>query len=153
MQRFTTIAHALRRADAGQAIAEMAVIAPLLLLLLIGLVEVGRFANFSILVGNAAHAGVQYGSQNLVTAADNAGMQNAALADAQNVAGLTATATHFCKCSDGSASTCLPTDCAASHRLLYVQVDTTGTFPSLLHYPGVLGSLQINGHATMRAAQ
>ena len=152
MRAATKIARALS-ADKGQALAEMAIIAPLLLLLLIGLVEVGRYANFSILVSNAARAGVQYGAQNLVTAADNTGMQNAATADAQNIAGLTAAATHVCKCADGSASTCLPTDCSASHRLVYVQVDTTGTFASLLHFAGIAPSLTITGHAVMRAAQ
>jgi Flp pilus assembly protein TadG len=145
--------NALRAADTGQAIAELAVITPLLILLLIGLVEVGRFAEFSILVSNAARAGVQYGAQNLVTAADNTAMQNAATADAQNVSGLTATATSFCKCADGTTSTCQPTDCSSSHRLVYVQVDTTGTLQSLLHLPGIPGSLTIAGRAVMRVNQ
>jgi Flp pilus assembly protein TadG len=153
MRLATTFGRAMRSVDKGQALAEVAVIVPLLVLLLIGLIEVGRYANFSILVSNAARAGVQYGAQNLVTAADNAAMQNAATADAQNLAGLTATATHFCKCSDGSASTCQPADCASSHRLVYVQVDTAGTFASLLNFGGIVPSLTIRGHAVMRAAQ
>jgi Flp pilus assembly protein TadG len=151
--RRAPFARAIRSADAGQALAEVAVIVPLLVLLLIGLIEVGRYANFSILVSNAARAGVQYGAQNLVTVADNVAMQNAATADAQNIAGLTATATHFCKCSDGTASTCLPGDCSSSHRLVYVQVDTTGTFASLLNFGGIVPSLTVAGHAVMRAAQ
>ena len=151
--RLALLWRATRSADPGQALAEVAVIVPLLVLLLIGLIEVGRYANFSILVRNAARAGVQYGAQNLVTAADNTAMQNAATADAQNIAGLTATATHFCKCSDGSASTCLPADCASSHRLVYVQVDTTGTFSSLLNFGGIVPTLTVAGRAVMRAAQ
>jgi Flp pilus assembly protein TadG len=137
----------------GQAIAELALIAPLLILLLIGLVEVGRFADLSIMVGNAARAGVQYGAQNLVTAADTTGMQNAATADAQNVAGITATASSFCKCADGSASTCQPTDCSANHRLTYVTVTTTGTFTSLIHFAKIQPSITIGGSATMRVAE
>jgi Flp pilus assembly protein TadG len=137
----------------GQAIAELAVIAPLLILLLIGLVEVGRFADLSIMVGNAARAGVQYGAQNLVTAADTTGMQNAATADAQNVAGITATASSFCKCADGSASTCQPTDCSANHRLTYVTVTTSGTFTSLVHFAKIQPSITIGSSATMRVAQ
>lgn len=131
----------------------MTIVAPLLLLLLIGIVEVARYANFAIMVGNAARAGVQYGAANLVAAADSAGMQSAALADGQNITGLTATASHFCQCSDGSASTCLPTDCAASHRLVYVHVNTAGTFPSLVHFWGLPQSYSVNGQATMRVAQ
>jgi Flp pilus assembly protein TadG len=151
--RLTGILRALGAADRGQAIAEMAVIAPLLLLLLIGLVELGRFAQLSILVGNAARAGVQYGAQNDVTALDNTGMQNAAAADAQNVSGLTALASHFCKCADGTTSTCQPSDCAASHRLVYVQVDVTGSFQSLVHYGRVIPSLTIPGRAVLRVSQ
>lgn len=143
----------LRSSSRGQALAEMALIAPLLLLLLVGLIEVGRYANFSIIVSNAARAGVQYGAQNLVTAADNVGMQNAATADANLGATMTATGSHICKCADGSASTCLATDCASSHRLVYVQVDTAATFTSMLHVANIVPSFQIRGHAVMRAAQ
>lgn len=133
--------------------AELALIAPLMAVLLVGLVEVGRYANFSVVVSNAARAGAQYGAQNLVTANDAAAMANAAQADAQNLAGLTATGSHFCTCANGATSTCQSTDCAGSHRLLYVQVDTSDTFSSLLHLPGMLNSLQIKGHSVMRVAQ
>jgi Flp pilus assembly protein TadG len=146
------LAGALRSADRGQAIAELALVAPLVLILLIGAAEVARYANFSILVSNAARAGVQYGAQNLVTAADNAGMQSAAQADAQDPS-MTATASSFCTCANGNASTCQATDCPNSHRLVYVKVDTSETYQSMLHYPGITPSLQIKGHAVMRVVQ
>ncbi len=147
---------ALRSADKGSALAEMAIIAPLLVLLLIGLMEVGRFGNYTILVGNAARAGVQYGAQNLITAADIAGMQTSALNDGQNVTGLTAAASNRCECADGTASQCLPTDCPNSHRIVFVQVITTGTMPSLTNYAGLPDSLRtitVTGKAIMRVAQ
>ena len=102
---------------------ELALSLPLLLMMFLVVVETGRAFYIAISVANAARAGVQYGSQNLSTAADNAGMQSAATNDAPNITGMTAVATHFCKCSDGTASTCLATDCAGSHRLLYTQGD------------------------------
>ncbi len=153
MRRTAGIARALCSADRGQAFAEMAVITPLLLLLLIGLVEIGRYAQLSIIVGNAARAGVSYGAQSLVAANDNTGMQNTATADAQNDPNITAAGSHFCKCADGTASTCLPTDCAANHRLVYVQVDVTGTFTSLLRWPGFRPALTIPSRAVMRVTQ
>jgi hypothetical protein len=143
----------LASADSGSAIAELAIISPLLVLMLIGLIEVGRFAQYSIVVGNAARAGVQYGAQDLGTADDLTGMQNAAKNDGQNVGGLSATATRFCRCADGSASTCQPTDCANNHRLVFVQVDATGTFQSILHVPGIPGSQTVTSTAIMRVAQ
>ena len=49
-------------------------ITPLLLLLLIGVIEFGRFAYLGILVGNAARAGAAYGAQSLAQSADTAGI-------------------------------------------------------------------------------
>jgi Flp pilus assembly protein TadG len=131
----------------------MAIVAPLLVLLLFGIVEVGRYAQFSIVVSNAARAGVQYGAQNLVTASDLSGMQTAALNDGQNLAQIEAIAKQYCTCADGTSSTCAPADCATSHRLVFVQVDTTGTFTSLIHYPGLPSGQTITSRAIMRVAQ
>jgi Flp pilus assembly protein TadG len=142
--------------DDGAALTEIVIVLPLLVLLLIALVEVGRYGNYMIVVGNAARAGVQYGAQNLVTAANLTAMQNSALNDAQGVSGITATASNYCECADGSASTCLPTDCSTSHRIVYVQVLTTGTMPSLTNFSGLPASLKtitVQGKAVMRVAQ
>jgi Flp pilus assembly protein TadG len=143
----------LARAENGSAIAEMAIIVPMILILLIGLTEVGRYAQYSILVSGAARAGVQYGAQNLVTAADLSGMRTAALNDGQNAPGLSATATSYCSCADGTASTCLAADCPGSHRLVFVQVDSTGTIQSLLHVPYLPTSQTVTSRAIMRVAQ
>lgn len=144
---------AILRTDAGQSLVEFAILTPVVLLLLVGAIEIGRLAYLSILVNNAARAGVSYGAQNLATAADNTGMQTAALNDGQNIAGLTAVASHYCTCADGSSASCLATDCAGSHRLVYVQVNTTGLFRSLMGYPGFPASYTVNGKAVMRVAQ
>lgn len=139
--------------ERGQNILEFAFFVPVILLLLVGAIEIGRLAYLSILVNNAAHAGVQYGAQSLATASDNTGMQNAALNDGQNISGLTAAASHYCSCADGSSSSCQATDCAGSHRLVYVQVNTTGQFHSLFAYPGLPSSYTVTGEAVMRVAQ
>ena len=86
----------------GQASVELALSVPLLLMMFLVVVETGRAFYIAISLSNAARAGVQYGSQNLTTAGDNAGMQAAAANDAPNLVAMTATATHFCVCSDGS---------------------------------------------------
>ncbi|GAC1533843.1 MAG: hypothetical protein NVS2B17_02040 [Candidatus Velthaea sp.] len=142
------------RDEGGAAAVEIGAIAPILILMCFGIVEIARYENFSIMTVNAARAGVQYGAQNLVTAVDNAGMQTAALADAQNIAGLTATAKHYCQCSDGSTSACLASDCPAPlHRIVWVQVDTTGAFNSLLNFPGLPANITVGGTAIMRNLQ
>lgn len=142
-----------RENESGLAMVEFAIVAPVMILLLVGLVEFGRFAYFSIIVGNAARAGAQYGAQNLVVANDAAGMENAALADGQNISGLTAVATHLCQCADGTASSCLGSDCPGSHRIAYVQVTATGTFSSLFRYPGLPATFNVSNTVEMRVAQ
>jgi Flp pilus assembly protein TadG len=141
------------KSELGQALVELALVFPVLLLLLVGAAEFGLLAYTAIEVSNAAHAGVQYGAQNHATASDNAGMQAAALDDGPNVPGLAATATHFCGCADGAASTCLATDCAGSRILEYVQVNTTATVNPGLSYPGMAKTFTLSGQAIMRVEQ
>lgn len=145
-------------AQAGVALVEFALVVPLLMLLLLGGIETGRFAYFSILVGNAARAGVQYGSQSLLTAGDSAGMKAAAEADGQNVPGLTATSAGLvCSCWNGTAASALP-DCTpgscplGSHRVVYVQVTVTGTMNPLFQYPGLPSSYAVTRQAIMRVS-
>jgi Flp pilus assembly protein TadG len=134
----------------------MALLLPLLLLL--GTIEFGRVAYFSILVSNAAHAGAHYGAQSRASAADNAGMVQAALNDGQNFSGLSATASHSCVCSNGSATppaapNCALSDCSPGQRLtVYVQVNTRATVAPLFRYPGFPTSFNLTGQAIMRAA-
>jgi len=67
-----------RRVDcqSGQSLMEFAIILPLLLLLLVGVIEIGRYAYASILVGNAARAGAAFGAQDHFTAGNPNGKEN-----------------------------------------------------------------------------
>lgn len=149
-----------RRRERGLALVELALVTPLLMLLLIGIIEIGRYAYFGILVGNAARAGVQYGAQNLGTALDTAGMENAALADGQNVTGLTAASpapSAFCQCYNGSTTTtlaCSQSTCPLTgyHRNVYVQVTANGNFTPLFNYPGLPTTLTVSRTAIMRVS-
>lgn len=141
------------RIDAGQALVELALMFPLFILMLVGAAEFGRLAFAGIEVSNAARAGVQYGAQSTVMASDNAGMQQAAVQDAANLAGLTATASHFCACSNGGGSTCEPTDCAGARIIEYVEVHTSATIDPLFYYPGLPKKFTLQGQATMRVAE
>lgn len=144
------------RKSAGAAMAELVAVAPLLLLLLLGLIQAGDAGDFAIKVGNAARAGVQYGAQNHATAADLTGMQTAATNDA-NTAGVSAVASYFCRCEDLAASTCGQAGaCSSTHQNLYVQVVTTGTMPTLINsslLPAGLRTITITQTAVMRVAQ
>ena len=75
MRKSRWIARHRGRIRRGQASVELALSLPLLLMMFLVVVETGRAFYIAISVANAARAGVQYGAQNLSTAADNAGMQ------------------------------------------------------------------------------
>src|SRR6185437_13532284 len=97
--------------ERGQALIELA--APVLAMMLFGSMEIAKVIYASVEVSDAALAGVQYGTRNPIAAGDPSGIQNAAAADAPDLA-LIANSSLACTCSDGSASTCQPTDCPYS---------------------------------------
>jgi Flp pilus assembly protein TadG len=142
--------------ERGTSVLEMALLTPVLLLLLLGIIDMGRYAELSIVVANAAHAGAQYGAQNLATAVDNTGIQNAAVSDAQNV--LTpsqVSSSVLCGCTGGAGlGPSCPANCGVSgHQLVYVEVTTTGTFNALFRYPGIPSSITVSRMAQMRVAE
>jgi Flp pilus assembly protein TadG len=144
----------LFRSQAGTSMVEFALVAPVLIFLLIGLIEVGRYTYFGILAANAARAGVQYGAQSLYTAQDITGMTNAAVGDAQNLPNWTAsnggiTANYLCSQNGSVASPCV-TATPAAGTVYYVKVTVTGTFKSLLNYPGIPNGVPISASAMMR---
>jgi len=145
-----------RRGTSGAAMSELVVIAPLLLLVLLGLVEAGRAGNLALTVAGAARAGVQYGAQNHTTAADTSGMQTAATNDA-NLTGISAVASSYCQCEDLSASVCGQSGaCSTNHQNTYVKLVVTGTETSLFDYaplPAGLRNVTIHTTAIMRVAQ
>jgi TadE-like protein len=72
------------RAQKGQTLVEMAILVPIVLLLLIGVIEIGRYTYIGILVGNAARAGGEYAIQGSNTANYAPGIILAAKTDFKN---------------------------------------------------------------------
>lgn len=132
---------------------EFAILAPVFIFLLIGVIEVGRYAYLGILAANAARAGVQYGAQNTTTAAQTNAIKAAALQDGENLSTWIITPTTLC-----SVNGATPTAAACSgsgvpvNTIYYVQVQVTGTFTSLLSYPGIPNHIPISGSSIMRVA-
>jgi Flp pilus assembly protein TadG len=164
-QQARSLAAALRRSarsESGDSLVEMALLLPILTMLLLGTVDLGRMAYMSIEVSNAARAGVQYGQQNSSTWSNVTGMQTAATNDATDLVGatkgnLTAVATYWCQCSDGTTVTpnCFPgtPSCATTHRVDYVKVVTTATYKPWFPCPGIPSSMSLTSQAVMRAGQ
>jgi Flp pilus assembly protein TadG len=148
--------------QSGQSLVELALLTPILLLLIIGIVEMGRYAYLSIVLGNAAESGALYGAQNLANSADTTGIKAAAqndYNDGQSLSGLKVDSTTTCGCdSSGTTATASCTaatagTCAAGHWVVMVQVTATGNFKSLFSYPGIPTPLTVVRTVTMRVKQ
>src|ERR1700733_3573620 len=134
----------------GQTVVEMALLLPVLLTLMIGLIEIGRYAYFDILISNAARAGAQYGAQSLIQAADKNGIQAAAQSDGLDT--MTITSSQQCTCVAGTLGGC-PAGGVCAQPLVYVQVTATENFNSLFNYPGLPHSMTLASTTTMRVSQ
>lgn len=146
-----TSSRALREQN-GAGVVELALLTPVLLVLLVGAVDMGQACYAAIEVSGAANAGAEYGTQNPT---DTSGMQDAALLDASNLSGLTATATWGCECSDGSSASvsCATTPSCSANSVRYVQVVTSMTYVPVLRFPGVPSTLTLKGSARLRVAE
>jgi Flp pilus assembly protein TadG len=155
------------RSPSGQSLLEVALLLPMLLALLLGVIEMGRYAYISILVGGAARAGASYGAQNLVQSVDTAGIQTAADNDfqsnGQSTASLTVVSSTSCGCDSGGTITGFPCSTITNgnagsctlpaHWVVMVSVTASGTFNSLFNYPGIPNTLTVSNTATFRVAQ
>ncbi|MBV9333926.1 MAG: pilus assembly protein [Candidatus Eremiobacteraeota bacterium] len=143
----------MRRDDSGTSLIEFALTAPLMCLLLIGIIEIGRFTFFAILASSAARAGAQYASQNLGTAINSAQIQSAAKQDGQNLPNWIVTATALCSTNGAAPVPCNAAGTAPPQNVVYfVKVQVAGTFTSLLTYPGLPPSVPVSGSAVMRVS-
>jgi Flp pilus assembly protein TadG len=143
----------MRRDESGTSLIEFALTAPFMCLLLIGIIEIGRFTFFAILAANAARAGAQYASQNLGTAINVAQIQSAAKQDGQNLSNWTVTASALCSTGGSVPVPCNAAGTAPPQNIVYyVKVQVAGTFTSLLTYPGLPHSLPISGSTVMRVS-
>ena len=139
--------------EVGSALVEFCLTMPVLTALIVGAAELGWMTYASVEVTNAARAAVSYGCQTSTTAADTAGIQNTAAADAPDVTLGTTTVSTSCICSDGSASTCKPTDCSSSNIETILTVDTQATVNPFVHLPGLPASFTLHGQAVQKVLQ
>ncbi len=141
-----------RGGEAGQALVELALTMPLLILLLIGAAELARVAYAAIEVSNAARAGAQYGAQSSTFSGDTGGIQNAAAADAGNLTGLNTSSSLSYTCSDGTTPTSSPLACTSNTATVegVLTVVTQATFDPLIHLPGLSRTFTLTGRAQQK---
>lgn len=141
---------ARRSRETGQSVVETALFIPILLIAILVTADLGRVCYAAMEVADAARAGVQYGAQSVVTAADTSGMETAAKNDAVDLSALSVSATSFCACVNGSQVDCITGSCSSGSPGTYVQVTTSSTFTPLVDYPGLPSSIPLSDTAVMR---
>jgi hypothetical protein len=161
----------------GQSLVEFALLLPIVMLLMLGILEVGRAIAITIKVTNGATAGAVFASQNPTTAENIAGIQRTVLCDINNATfsgvngflfpncnytsdQVTITSSYGCVCDQGGATSCTnpisgvgncsTVSCPGGQIAECVQVTTQETFAPLFSYPGLPNSYQANGNAVMR---
>lgn len=141
----------LVRSDSGASLLELSIVAPVLIILVIGLIEVGRYTFMGILAANAARAGAQYGAQDLTHANDPTGIAAAAKTDGQNLTPwVVATPMLFCSQNNSNVTCPVAPSTPAPGVIYYVKVQVTGTFTNLMHYPGIPNNIPVSGTSVMR---
>lgn len=148
--------------ETGQALIELAISLPLLLLLLLGAAEFGRMAYMAIEVADAAKAAAQYGAQDATTAEDTNGILLAAQKNAPYVSNyctsFNATVSpdpkNFCTCmTSGTPNPTTPSSAActascAGYIVHVVQVTTTASCSPIFHATGFsAANITLNGSA------
>ncbi len=153
--------------ERGQSLIEVALLTPLLAGLLLGVIEIGRYAYISVLVGNAAHAGALYAAQGLAYAYYPPGITAAAKSDyqnnGQNPSTLTVSAPIYaCGCESQGVMT--PSACSTSASptagicatgqdwVETVSVTASGTYKALFNYPWIPSSITVSATSTMNVA-
>jgi Flp pilus assembly protein TadG len=139
------------RSRRGIATIEFALIAPLLLLLVAGVLDYTMLMRTAIAVADAARAGAQYGSLSSANASNTAGMQSAAINAAPDINGLTVTAVKVCQCSDGSTVNCSGGTCTTGPVRIYAQVTVQATCSAIFSYLQLPFTGVVVSKASMRA--
>ena len=149
-RKFWGAAGRLRRSRDGAALAEMAIVFPVLLLLLIGVVDYGRLYYTSITVANAARAGAEYGAHSSEASVNFSAMKSFAQGDGQEAGTLTLAARNYCQCAGAANASC--TACTGGVAPdVFVEVTASKMVKMLLRFPGLPDSISIIRKATFRS--
>ena len=143
-----------RHFKSGQSATELAYSVPLLCLLLLAGTDFARAFYFNQEVVAAARAGAQYGSQSTANGGDTTSIKAAAVANAINISGFSASnvTTSFCTCNAPAGTTaCAASYCnGANSQASYVSVTATATFNTLMNYPGIPHTTAMSSTAIMQ---
>jgi Flp pilus assembly protein TadG len=112
----------------GNVLIEFALVLPVLFLLLVGMLDLGRYGLQKSSMLQGALAGGQYG----LVAPDESANINTTAQNATGLTGVTATSAKFCECVSGTTVSCSATCSGGATLKTYVTVTATKAFSSIL---------------------
>ncbi|MGB6836982.1 MAG: TadE family protein [Dehalococcoidia bacterium] len=130
------------RYQRGQSLVEFALLLPLLLIIMLGVLDFGRVYFAYVSVTNAARNGAHYASATTEKAGDLDGIRGAALADTENLLNTSPTNPAV------SAQTGLD-----SQGKTYASVTVSYTFETMFPWPGIPDSVDMQRTVRMRVAE
>lgn len=135
----------------GSALVEMVFFIPVLFYMFFGMLDFALAFNTSIALDNAVFAGAQYASSNAASFT-LANAKAAAVADATVIPNNpNFTATTFCTCSPGGATTSCSSTCTSyGTPITYVKVTATVNYQTLVPYLIIPSTLPLGATATLR---
>ena len=140
----------ISKSESGNMLIEFALSSSVLFLLMFGVIDFSRIFASACAVQGAARAGTQYGMLSPAHYNDFTGMQNAALTDAGNPAGLTAVASQFCACGIGGARQGCPATCSSGNPEMYVQIVVGLPYTTMFSYPGIPAVTNLSATSIVR---
>ena len=141
------------RSEEGSAMVEMALLLPVFLLIVLGVIDYGLIIEKRIRLAEAVAAGAAYASLP-GNALDIAGTQTAATLAAASMAEMNVTATAFWSCTAGGSQVNANTICSGgSGPMQWVEVDATATPPLKFQVPGLPLNLPLTATAIHRVVR
>ena len=134
--------NARNRGDRGQALVELAMIAPILIILMLGVIDYGRVYFAYVSVTNGARIGADYAASGPTQAADTAAIKAAALTDTGDLLDQSPT--------NPEVTVVTAND---SQGRLYADVTMTYTFSTLFPWPGLPASIDVERTVRSRVTQ
>lgn len=140
----------LRRQEGGNAIIEVSLILPILVLMLLAVVDLGLVLEQAMIVADSARAGAEFATP-WANAANTSGMAAVAAQSAVGVAGYSAAAVNVCTCAPaGQAVSCNNRCSSGAAPAQYAQVTGSASVPLIFGIQGFPAAIPVSSTATVR---
>lgn len=143
-----------RRDQRGASVVELAIVAPLLIMMTVAATDFARVFIEAHALASASGSGVSYGARRNIDSVNFTEIRKRALDDIQGAGNSSvATASMFCDCPDapGTSVDCLSGSCPNyGQPRVYIKTSVQKTFATLGNYPWVPKSTNLKANAYMR---